>query len=76
MEDTRLLVPGEADCPHCHRTISWPPRPDTLPGNWVARHHICPACRNDWHEIRDLVTVTRYWTAVPAMARYSVRHQD
>ena len=62
VEDTSLLIPGETECPHCGYTICWPPRLATTPGNWVTRHHVCPECRNDWAEIRDVVTVTRYWT--------------
>ncbi len=69
MKDTRLLVPGEADCPLCGHVICWPPRAATPPGNYVMRHHVCPDCGNDWNEIRDMVTVTRYWTPVLMPAR-------
>lgn len=64
MIDTSVAVPGEAACPYCDHRI-YVAAILRLPGTWEARQWHCQPCGGWWKEIRDPLTVTRFWEPVP-----------
>lgn len=63
MQDTYVPAPAESTCPHCDRRVLTAPIL-RVPGSWAASHYLCLGCREEWFEIRDPITTTRYWEPV------------